>query len=324
MIHAIVQDQTGGPDVLRWQEVALAVPGSGEVLLQQTAVGVNFLDVYHRSGRYPAAGFPLTVGAEGVGVVKAVGDGVTGFAPGDRAGYAARAPGSYAEARVVPASWLVALPDDIGDDDAAALMLKGFTAEYLLHRTRPVRPGDTVLVHAAAGAMGQLLCRWAKALGATVLGTVSTDGKARAARGAGCDHAILYGKEDFAARVRELTGGRGCDVVYDAVGKDTFARSLDALATLGHLVSYGQASGPVPALDVARLAADSLTVSRPNLFHYTADRRRLEEMAQRVFGAARAGAVQPGIRQRFALRDAAEAHRALEARETTGATVLIP
>ena len=324
MVHAIVQDKTGGPEVLRWEEVTVPAPGAGEVLLSQTAVGVNFLDVYHRSGRYPVSHFPLTIGAEAVGVVEAVGEGVTGFAPGDRAGYAARAPGAYAEARVVPAAWLVAVPDDIGDGDAAALMLKGFTAEYLLHRIHAVRPGETVLVHAAAGAMGQLLCRWAKALGAVVLGTVSTEEKARAARGAGCDHAILYRSEDFAARARELTGGRGCDVVYDAVGKDTFAKSLEALAVLGHLVSYGQASGPVPPLEIARLAADSLTLSRPNLFHYSADRGRLEEMASRVFGAARAGAVQPGVNQRFALRDAAHAHRALEARETIAATVLIP
>lgn len=324
MAHAIVQDGPGGPEVLRWAEVAVEDPGPGEVRLRHTAVGVNFIDVYHRRGNYPVPTYPLTIGAEAVGVVEAVRAGVTGIRTGDRVGYASRTAGSHAEARVVPADWLVKLPDDLPDDIAATIMLKGMTAEYLLHRTHAVRTGDTMVVHAAAGGMGTLLCEWGQALGAHVLGTVSTPTKADIARAHGCTAPILYLEEDFVARVRELTGGRGADVVYDGVGKDTFEKSVDALGEFGHLVSYGQASGPIAPMEIARLAARSLTVSRPSLFHYTADATRRARMAERLFSAIRRGDITPEVSRRYALKDAAEAHRALENRETTGSIVLVP
>ena len=322
MCKAIVQARAGGPEELRWEDVPMPAPGPDEALVRHTAIGVNFVDIYRR--RDTAAKFPLTPGAEGVGVVTAVAPDVTAVRPGDRVGYATRRSGSYAEYAVVGAAQLIPLPADIADDAAATVMLKGFTAEYLLHRTHAVRAGETILVHAAAGAMGLTLVRWAKALGARVLGTTSSSEKARAAEAAGCDAVILYTREDFAARAKALTNGRGVDVVYDGVGRDTFEKSLEALAVLGHLISYGQASGPVPAFELTRLAGKSLTVSRPTLFDYTADRPRYEEMAVRVFDAVRRGWLVPAVGQRWPLKDAAAAHRALEARETIGATVLVP
>ena len=322
MPFAIVQAQTGGPEVLQWAEVEVGDPGPGEVRLRHTAIGVNFLDIYFRSGRYAGATPPFTVGAEGVGVIEAVGDGVAWVSVGDRVGYASRTPGSYAEARVVPAAWLTPVPDDIPDDIAAVLMLKGMTAEYLLHRTHQVRAGDRVLVHAAAGGMGVLLCQWARALGAHVAGTVSTAAKAAIARERGCELPIIGG--DWVAAARSWAGGRGVDVVFDGIGRDTFVRSLEALAVLGHLVSYGQAAGDVAPFDLKLLAAASLTVSRPNLFHYTEDADRRAAMAARVWEAVRSGRITPRVARRLPLKDAGLAHRALESRQTTGATVLVP
>lgn len=319
---AIVQQTAGGPEVLIYQDVPMPRPGTGEVLVRHTAIGVNFVDIYRR--RDAAAKYPLIPGAEGVGVVEAAGPGVRLVKTGDRVGYATRTGGAYAEYRALPEGALIRLPPDITDDAAATILLKGFTAEYLLHRTHAVRAGETILVHAAAGGMGLTLCRWARAIGARVLGTVSTPEKAAAATAAGCESLILYTREDFAARAKELTGGRGVDVVYDGIGRATFLQSLDALAALGHLISYGQASGHPDPFTLTQLAAKSLTVSRPTLFDYTADRARYDDMALRVFYAVRRGWVQPTVQRRIALSEAAEAHRALEARETIGATVLIP
>jgi NADPH2:quinone reductase len=323
MPFAIVQAELGGPEVLHWAEVEVGGPGPGEVRLKHTAVGVNFIDVYHRRGRYAVAELPFIIGAEGVGVIEAVGDGVAGFSAGDRVGYASRTVGSYAEERVVPAAWLTPIPDDIADETAAVLMLKGMTAEYLLHRIHSLRQGESVLVHAAAGGMGVLLCEWAAALGAVVLGTVSTPEKAEIAYARGCEFPILYSETNFAAEARSLTDGRGVDVVYDGVGRSTFLKSCEALAVLGHLVSYGQASGDVAPFDLKLLAKGSLTVSRPNLFHYTGDAGVRAEMAARVWEAVRKGHLRPEVARRLPLKDAAEAHRALEARETIGATVLV-
>jgi NADPH:quinone reductase-like Zn-dependent oxidoreductase len=261
---------------------------------------------------------------EAAGEVLDVGPDVIGILPGDRVAYACPPVGAYAEIRTMAASQLVVVPDNIGDADAAALMLKGMSAEYLLHRTHTVKRGDTILVHAAAGGVGLLLCQWAKHIGATVIGTVSSDDKARLARDNGCDYPIVTAREDFAASVRDVTKGSGCAVVYDSVGAATYAGSLEALALCGHLVSYGQASGPVPPVEPAALSAKSATLSRPVLFHYTADPAALREIAGRTFDALRRGIIRPGINQRYALRDAAAAHRDLEARRTTGATVLLP
>ncbi len=325
MVKAIIQYGPGGPEVLRWEERPLpSAIEPGAVLIRHTAIGVNFIDVYHRQGRYPVASYPTGVGAEGVGVVEAVGPAVAGVKPGDRVGYALRAPGSYAEKRMVPAAGIVRVPDDIPDDVAAVLMLKGMTAEMLLHRAYAVQPGDAVLIHAAAGGVGLLLCQWAKALGAHVIGTTSTPAKAALAKSYGCDEVILYGQDDFATRAKALTGGRGVQAVYDGVGRDTFQRSLDALALLGTLVIFGAASGPVAPFDLTKIAASSLTLIRPTLFHYTQDRTRLEQMAARTFDAYRTGKLRLDLREQLPLQDAAEAHRALESRETVGALVLIP
>ena len=325
MVKAIVQYEPGGPEVLRWEEHPVpAAVEPGAILVRHTAIGVNFIDVYHRRGRYPVASYPAVVGAEGVGVVERVGDGVTLVRAGDRVGYAMRSPGAYSEKRVVPAAMVVRLPDDVPNEVAAVLMLKGMTAEMLLHRAYAVQPRDPVLIHAAAGGMGLLLCQWAKALGAHVIGTVSTPAKAALARTYGCNDVILYGQDDFVARSRALTGGDGVRVVYDGVGRDTFQKSLDALATLGHLISFGASSGPVEPFDLTKLAAHSLTVMRPVLFHYTHERHRLEQMAARVFEAYRTGTLRLEVLRKLPLKDAAEAHRALESRETVGAIVLIP
>lgn len=323
MTHAIRIHETGGPDVLRWETVEVGSPGPGEVRLRHTAIGLNFIDTYHRSGLYPLP-LPAIPGSEGAGVVEETGDGVTGVRPGDRVAYAGPV-GAYAEERLVAAHRLVPLPDDVDDRVAAAAMLKGMTARYLLRRTHRVEAGETILLHSAAGGVGLIAAQWAKSLGATVIGTVSTDAKADLARGAGCDHVVVTSREDFVARVKEITGGAGVSVVYDAVGKDTFEGSLYCLAPLGLMVSYGNASGPVPPVSPLLLAQKgSLFLTRPTLMAYTARREDLLETAADLFAVLRSGAVKVRIEATYPLREAAAAHAALEARKTTGSTVLLP
>lgn len=323
MSKAIRIYQPGGPDQLRWEEVDVPAPGPGEALLRQTAVGLNFIDVYHRSGLYPLP-LPSGLGIEGAGVVEAVGSGVTEVKPGDRVAYASPPIGAYAERRVIPAARLVALPDDISDQQAAAMMLQGMTVQYLLRRTYRVEAGDTILFHAAAGGVGLIACQWAKHLGATVIGTAGGPEKCALAKAHGATHVIDYKSEDFVARVKEITGGRGLPVVYDSVGKDTFFKSLDCLRMRGMLVSFGQSSGAVPPFDPNLLQTKgSLYLTRPTLMHYTAERADLVASANELFEVVRKGAVKIEVRQTFALKDAAEAHRSLEARKTTGSTVLL-
>ncbi|WP_207455723.1 quinone oxidoreductase [Azospirillum sp. SYSU D00513] len=325
MVHAIRIHEHGGPEVMRWEEVALADPGPGEVRLRQTAVGLNYIDTYHRSGLYKLPQMPAILGTEGTGVVEAVGPDVTTLKPGDRVGYAVPFVGAYAEARVMPADRLIPLPSWIEDRQAAAMLLQGMTAQFLLRSTYAVQPGDTILVQAAAGGVGLILCQWAKHLGATVIGTVSSDEKAELAKAHGCDHAIVYTRENFVARVRELTDGKGVPVVYDGVGKTTFMDSLDCLRPRGLMVLFGAASGAVPPLDLQTLAAKgSLYVTRPTLFTYVAQRDELMASAADLFEVVHAGGVSIQVNQTFPLRDAAEAHRALQARQTTGSTVLLP
>ena len=325
MPHAIRFHEAGGPEVLRWEEVEVGAPASGQVRLRQTAVGLNFIDTYHRTGLYPVPEFPSGIGLEAAGVVEAVGPDVAELRPGDRVAYASPPIGAYAEARLMPADRLVKLPDDIDDRTAAAMMLQGMTAQYLLRRTHRVAPGETILVHAAAGGVGLILCQWAKHLGATVIGTVGSEEKAAVARAHGCDHPILYRTENVVDRVREITGGAGVPVVYDSVGKDTFASSLDCLAPLGLMVTFGSSSGPVPPVDVAVLSAKgSLFLTRPTLFTYTAKRADLPASATDLFDVVRRGAVRIAVNQTYPLREAAQAHRDLEARRTTGSTVLLP
>jgi NADPH:quinone reductase len=312
---------TGGPEVLSQQEVPLGSPGPREVRLRHTAVGVNFVDVYHRSGLYPQP-LPFTPGMEGVGIVEAVGPGVVGLKPGDRVGYAGLI-GSYSEARLAPADQLVRLPNDLPDDMAAALMLKGFTAQVLLRQVYKVGSGDTILIHAAAGGLGLLMCQWASALGATVIGTVSSDEKAAIAHAHGCHHPVVYTRENFVERVDEITQGAKLPVVYDSVGKDTFAGSLECLRPRGLMVVSGQSSGPVLPIDPGVLGRKgSLFLTRAVVFAYIATRRELNTVAAEVFEAVRSGRVKVEINQRFPLLAAAEAHRALEGRRTTGATIL--
>ena len=290
MPHAIRFHQTGGPDVLQWDEVEVGKPGPGQARVRHTAVGLNYIDTYHRSGLYKLP-LPSGLGSEGAGIVEEVGDGVADIKKGDRVAYAGGPPGSYAEARVMPADRLVKLPDGIPDNQAAAMMLQGMTVQYLIRRTYRVQKGDTILVHAAAGGVGLILCQWAKHLGATVIGTVGSDEKARLARAHGCDHVLVLGREDVVARVRALTGGRGVRVVYDGVGKDTFAASLDCLAPRGLLVSFGQASGPVPPLDPLVLSAKgSLYLTRPTLMHYAATKEALRAAAAELFAVVSSGA----------------------------------
>jgi NADPH2:quinone reductase len=325
MNHAIRIHEHGGPDVMKWEEVPTPAPGPGEALIRHAAVGLNYIDVYFRTGLYKPPSLPCVIGMEGAGTVEAVGDGVTVVAPGDRVAYATAPIGAYAEARTIKADRLVKLPDDISFEQAAAMMLQGMTVEYLLRRTFPVKPGQTILVHAAAGGVGLIMCQWAKHLGATVIGTVGSDAKAELARAHGCDHPIVYTREDFQARVKEITGGRMLPVVYDSVGRDTFMKSLDCLAPLGLMVVFGNASGPVPPFDVGILAAKgSLFLTRPTLATYTARREDLVASAEALFDVVRRGAVRIEVNQRFALKDAPQAHRALEARQTTGSTVLLP
>lgn len=323
MVKAIRLHRTGGPEVLQLEEVTLPAPGPGQILLRNRAVGLNFIDTYFRTGLYPAP-LPITLGNESAGEVLAVGPDVTEFKPGDPVAVVS-AHGAYAEERIVPAAATVALPAEISYEAAASMMLKGLTAEYLLHRTYKVKPGDTILVHAAAGGTGTILCQWGKALGATVIGTAGSKEKAEIARAHGADHVILYRDEDVAARVKEITGGQLCDVVYDGVGKDTFMASLDSLKPFGLLASFGNASGAVEAFNLGILAAKgSLYVTRPTLNTHTAKREILVEMARNLFGAVGSGKVTVSVSARFALKDAADAHRALESRGTTGSTVLIP
>jgi NADPH:quinone reductase len=315
----------GGPEVLRLEACEPPRPGPGEVLVRQTAVGLNFIDIYHRTGFYPpAGGLPFTPGLEAAGVVEAVGEDVTEFRVGQRVAYAT-SPGAYADVRTVPADVLVPLPDGVSDEQAAAMMNKGVTARYLLRQTYAVGPGDTVLVHAAAGGVGTILCQWAKRLGAVVIGTVGSREKAELAKARGCDHVILYKEEDFAGRVREITGGDGVPVVYDGVGKATFMRSLDCLRPRGLMVSYGNASGAVDAFDLGLLSQKgSLYVTRPTLFTHIATREDLLACVGDLFAVVAAGAVVIDVNRRFPLDRAADAHRALEGRETTGSTLLVP
>ena len=323
MPKAIRFHQPGGPEVLRIEELPSVDPGPGDARVVNTAVGVNFVDVYHRTGLYPLS-LPSGLGVEAAGVVEAVGAAVAHVRPGDRVAYVAT-PGAYAEERVVPADRLVKLPDDVSDRTAAAMMLKGLTVHALVRRTYAVKPGDTVLVHAAAGGVGLIMTQWLKALGATVIGTVGSDEKARIARAHGADHVIVYTREDFSKRAREITGGAGVPVVYDSVGKATFEGSLDALRPLGLMVSFGNASGAVPPFDLGVLGRKgSLFLTRPTVFTYISRREDLERGAAELFEVVRSGKVRVEVSRTWPLAQAAEAHRALEARQTTGSLVLLP
>lgn len=320
MPKAIRIHAPGGPEVLQWEDVELGEPGPGEVRLRQEAAGLNFIDVYHRTGLYPQA-MPFTPGVEGAGVVEALGQGVDHLAVGDRVAYGGPV-GGYAQLRLIDAEKLVKLPDAIASDQAAAMMLQGMTAQMLLRSVFPVAKGDTILVHAAAGGVGLILCQWAASIGATVIGTVGTDDKAELARAHGCTHPIVYSRQDFVAEVARITDGEKLPVVYDSVGRDTFLKSLDCLKVRGLMVSFGNASGPPNPLPPQLLAQKgSLYLTRPTLFHYIERRAQLEQCAGELFAKVADGTVKIEVQQRFALADAAEAHRALEARETTGSTI---
>jgi len=324
MPKAIRYDQPGGPDVMKWVDVEVGAPKAGEVRIRQQAVGLNYIDVYFRTGLYPQP-LPGGLGMEAAGEVTAVGDGVTAFKAGDRVAYVGQPPGAYAQERVMPAEQLVKLPDGISDDDAASVMLQGLTAHYLLRRTYPVKAGDTILIHAAAGGVGLLVCQWAKALGATVIGTVGSDEKAALAKAHGCDHPIVYTRENFTQRVKEITNGAGVPVVYDSIGKDTYIGSLDCLAPLGYFVSFGNASGPLPAIDSKEFSSrGSLFFTRPTLFSYIAKRADLEAAAAELFDVILTGKVKTSINQRYPLAEVGRAHADLESRKTTGSTILIP
>jgi NADPH:quinone reductase len=324
MPKAIRIHETGGPEVLLYEEVEVGVPGDGQARVRHTAIGVNYIDTYHRTGLYKLP-FPAVLGTEGAGTVDAVGQGVTHVRPGDRVAYAGGPPGSYSGARLIPADRLVKLPEGISDQQAAGMMLKGLTVWYLVRRTHAVKAKETVLFHAAAGGVGLIAMQWLKALGATIIGTAGSDEKAALARAHGCDHAVVYTREDFAKRVRELTGGAGVPVVYDSVGKDTFQGSLDCLAPLGLMVSFGNASGPVPPFEIATLATKgSLFLTRPTLATYVARREDLEAGAAELFQMVKSGTVKIEVSRTYPLRDAAQAHRDLQARKTTGSLVLLP
>ncbi len=323
MPHAIRMHETGGPEVMRWEEVEVGQPGPGEVRVRNTALGLNFIDTYHRTGLYPMP-LPTTLGMEGAGVVEAVGPKVKGFKAGDRVAYA-NPIGSYAEVCLRPVARLVKIPTGVDDKIAAAIMLKGMTAWYLCKRTFKVGKGQTILVHAAAGGVGQILSQWAKYLGATVIGTVGSEEKAALAKKAGCKHVIVTSKEDFVARVKEITKGKGVPVVYDGIGKDTFMGSLDCLAPRGYMVSFGNASGAVTQFNPGLLAAKgSLFLTRPTLFNYTATPEDLAAAARDLFAVVKNKVVKISINQTYPLREAAQAHRDLEARKTTGSTILLP
>jgi NADPH2:quinone reductase len=316
--------QVGGPEVLRWETVDLPAPAAGEATVRHHAVGLNYIDVYHRTGLYPLP-LPSGIGLEGAGVVEAVGAGVTEVKVGDRVAYAGGPLGAYAEVRNIPSHRLLKLPDSISFNTAAAMMLQGLTAAYLLRKTYRVQPGDAVLIHAAAGGVGLIACQWAKALGATVIGTVGSAAKAELAKAHGCDHVINYSTENFTQRVRDITGGEGVPVVYDGVGQDTFMGSLDSLRPLGMMVSYGNASGPVPPLDLILLSQKgSLFITRPTIMSYTAKRADLEALGAELFEVVASGKVRIEVNQTYPLAEAAQAHRDLEARKTTGSTILLP
>ena len=323
-MRAIRIYQTGGPEVMRLEEVELAPPGPGEARVRHHAIGVNFLDIYYRKGIYPSPPFPFTPGNEGAGEIVALGKGVKDLKPGDRVAYIAPL-GSYGEERNVEARFLVKLPKAISYETGAAMMMKGLTAQYLLRQTYKVKAGDTILVHAAAGGVGLLLCQWAKALGATVIGTVGSPEKAKLAKKAGAKHLILYREEDFAIRVKEITKGAKCAVVYDGIGKTTFPASLDCLRPFGTFASYGSASGAIESFNIALLAQKgSLFATRPTVFTFVADRARLDRMARELFAVVQSGEVKIAIGSRLPLAEAASAHEALEARGTTGSTILLP
>ena len=324
MAKAVRFHRTGGPEVLQLDDIEVGDPAEGQARIRNTAIGLNFIDTYHRSGLYPLP-LPSGIGLEAAAVVEAVGKGVTNVMPGDRVGYAGGPPGAYSQSRLIPADRLVKVPEGISDNEVAAMMLKGLTVWYLLRRTYRVEKGETVLFHAAAGGVGLIACQWLKALGVTVIGTVGSDDKARIAKAHGCDHTIVYTKENFVERVKEITGGRKVPVVYDSVGKDTFMGSLDCLQPRGLLCIFGNGSGPVAAFDLNLLAAKgSLYVTRPTLMVYTARRKDLEAGAKELFDVVKSGKVKIEINQTYKLEEAAQAHRDLEGRKTTGSTVLLP
>ena len=324
MTKAIRIEQNGGPEVMKWVDVEVGDPGPGEARVRHNAVGLNYIDVYFRTGLYPQP-LPAGLGMEAAGVVEAVGEGVTHVRPGDRVAYAGRPCGAYSQARVMPAAPLVRVPDAISDDQAAAMMLQGMTAQYLLRRTYPVKAGDTILIHAAAGGVGLIVCQWARALGATVIGTVGSKEKAALAKKNGAHHTILYNEEDWVKRVNEITKGKKCNVVYDGVGKTTFMGSLDCLRPLGLMVSYGNASGPVEPFNLALLTQKgSLFVTRPTMNTYTASAKDLQATAKDLINMILKKKVRIEVNQTYSLKDAAQAHRDLESRKTTGQTVLLP
>jgi len=324
MPHAIRIHKTGGPEVMKWDEVTVGDPGPNEARVRHTAVGVNYIDTYHRSGLYKLA-LPSGLGTEGAGVVEVVGAGVDWVKPGDRVAYCGGPLGAYSEARVMPADRLVRLPDGIPDRAAATMMLKGLTVQYLFRQTYKLKAGDTILFHAAAGGVGLIACQWARELGVTMIGTVGSDEKAALAKANGCTHTIVYTRENFVERVKALTGGKGVPVVYDGIGKDTYPASLDCISPRGMWVSFGNSSGAVPAFDILLLSQKgSLYATRPTLFNYAAKREDLTAMAGELFDLVKAGKIVCEPRQTFALKDAVDAHRALESRRTTGATVLLP
>jgi NADPH2:quinone reductase len=314
----------GGPEVLSWEEVELSNPGSGEVLIRHTAIGFNFVDTYHRTGQFGnKATFPMILGSQGVGVVELVGKGVNNLEVGERVTYS-NLLGSYTEARIVPADRMVKLPEDISNELAAAAFLRGLTAHYLLKRLYPVRAGETILVHAAAGGAGLFICQWAKALGAKVIGTISTDAKAKIVQTYGCDYPIVYTRENFVDRVMEITNGKGVPVVYDSVGRDTFMKSLECLSPMGMGINFGTASGQVDPFPMQHLHKKSLIVSRPTLATYIANRKDLDAASKEVFEVLRDGTVKINITGRYDLKNAAQAHQAIESRKTTGAMILLP
>ena len=321
---AIRMFKTGGPEVMEWVDVEVGLPGPNEVRIKHEAVGLNYIDVYFRVGMYPQP-LPASLGMEGAGVIEAVGAGVTHVKVGDRVAYAGRPPGAYSQVRVMPADTLVKLPDAISFEQGAAMMLQGLTVQYLLNDSYQVKPGDTVLFHAAAGGVGLIACQWLKALGATVIGTVGSEEKAALAKAHGCDHTINYNKENFVERTRELTNGKGVPVVYDSIGKDTFMQSLDCLSPRGMMVTYGNASGPVPPVDVSILGGKgSLKLTRPTVMTYAHNRALLEPMSADLFDRVLKGQIKIEVNQTYQLENVAQAHRDLESRKTTGSTVLMP
>ncbi|MBC3931346.1 quinone oxidoreductase family protein [Undibacterium curvum] len=324
MVKAIRMYRTGGPEVMEYEDVELGRPGPGEILVRHHACGLNFIDVYFRTGLYPQE-LPAGLGMEAAGVIEQLGPDVHGLQVGDRVAYAARPNGAYAEARVMPAAHVVRLPEGISFETAAAMMLQGLTVQYLFHRTFHLQGGETILFHAAAGGVGLIACQWARAIGVQMIGTVGSDDKAELAKAHGCTHVINYNKENFVDRVREITDGKGVPVVYDSIGQQTFKGSLDCLSPLGMMVSFGNASGPVPDFSLSELASrGSLFITRPSLLHYTARRADLEHMAAQLFSMVQGGKIKVDVRQRYALADVAQAHRDLEARKTTGSSLIIP